>query len=388
MIKRRPLLRERHEHEHARVTYVELFFDLVFVFAVTQLSHAVLAHPTALGVLHAAMLLAAVWWAWVCTSWITNWLDPERVPVRLMMFLLMGAGLVLSAAIPDAFGKGGLIFACAYAFIQVGRSLFFLISIWREPAHRMNVARILSWVTLSAMFWIAGGLLDGEARVIAWGAAVGIDYLSALVGFWTPGLGRSATSDWVVEGSHLAERTALFTIIALGESIIVTGATVVGMPWTVETVVAFATSLIGSIAMWWIYFSFTAEAASEAIAESEDPGAIARLAYTYSHLIPIAGIIVAAVGDEWVIHHPVGHADPKVAAAVIGGPTLFLLGVLVFKLAVFKRWSRTRLVGLALLAALIPVASHVSPLVLSILSTLVLIVVGAWETWLASRSAR
>jgi low temperature requirement protein LtrA len=387
MTRRRPLLRERHGHEHARVTYVELFFDLVFVFAVTQLSHAVLAHPTALGVLHGAMLLAAVWWAWVCTSWITNWLDPERVPVRLMMFLLMGAGLVLSTAIPDAFGKGGLIFACAYAFIQVGRSLFFLISIWREPAHRMNVARILSWVTLSAVFWIAGGLLDGEARVIAWAVAVGIDYLSALVGFWTPGLGRSATSDWVVEGGHLAERTALFTIIALGESIIVTGATVVGIPWTTETVVAFATSLIGSIAMWWIYFSFTAEAASEAIAQSEDPGAIARLAYTYSHLIPIAGIIVAAVGDEWVIHHPVGHVDAKVAAAVIGGPALFLLGVLVFKLAVFKQWSRTRLVGLALLAALIPAASHVSPLVLSMLSTLTLVAVGAWETWLAERRA-
>lgn len=388
MTKTRPLLRERHEHQHARVTYVELFFDLVFVFAVTQLSHAVLAHPTVEGVLHAAMLLAAVWWAWVCTSWITNWLDPERVPVRLMMFLLMAAGLVLSAAIPNAFGKGGLTFACAYAFIQVGRSLFFLVSTWREPAHRANVARITAWVTLSAVFWIVGGLLDGEARIIAWIAAIGIDYLSALVGFWTPGLGRSSTSDWVVEGGHMAERTALFTIIALGESIIVTGATVVGMPWTPETIAAFATSLVGSIAMWWIYFSFTAEAASEAIAESEDPGAIARLAYTYSHLIPIAGIIVAAVGDEWVIHHPVGHADPKVAAAVIGGPALFLLGVLVFKLAVFKQWSRSRLAGLAALAALIPVASHVSPLALSILSTLTLVAVGAWETWLVSRSAR
>lgn len=388
MTRHRPLLRERHEHQHARVTYVELFFDLVFVFAVTQLSHAVLAHPTAEGVLHAAMLLAAVWWAWVCTSWITNWLDPERVPVRLMMFLLMAAGLVLSAAIPDAFGKGGLVFACAYAFIQVGRSLFFLISIWREPAHRMNVARIFAWVTLSAVFWIAGGVLDGEARVIAWAVAIGVDYLSALVGFWTPGLGRSTTSDWVVEGGHLAERTALFTIIALGESIIVTGATMVGMPWTPETVAAFATALVGSIAMWWIYFSFTAEAASEAIAESEDPGAIARLAYTYCHLIPIAGIIVAAVGDEWVIHHASGHTDVKVAAAVIGGPALFLAGVLVFKLAVFRQWSLTRLVGLALLAALVPLAGHVSPLVLSMLSTLALVVVGAWETWLASRSGR
>ena len=383
-----PLLRERREHQHARVTYVELFFDLVFVFAVTQLSHAVLAHPTLEGVLHAAMLLAAVWWAWVCTSWITNWLDPERVPVRLMLFALMAAGLVLSASIPDAFGKGGLAFACAYAFIQVGRSLFLLIGAWREEGHRMNVGRIQAWVTLSAVFWIVGGLLDGEARLIAWGFAIGVDYLSAAVGFWTPGLGRSTTSDWAVEGGHMAERTALFTIIALGESIIVTGATVVGMPWTFEVVVAFATALVGSIAMWWIYFSFTAEAASEAIAESKDPGAIARLAYTYSHLIPIAGIIVAAVGDEWVIHHPVGHADLKIAAAVIGGPALFLLGVLVFKLAVFKELSRTRLVGLGLLALLIPVAGHVSPLVLSVLSTLALVVVGVWETLIIGRRSR
>lgn len=388
MTKVRPLLRERRAHEHARVTYVELFFDLVFVFAVTQLSHAVLAHPTAEGVLHAAMLLAAVWWAWVCTSWITNWMDPERAAVRLMLFALMAAGLVLSAAIPNAFEGGGLAFACAYAFIQVGRNLFFLVSTWREPSHRMNVARIQAWVTLSAVFWIGGGLLQGEARLIAWAIAIGVDYLSAMVGFWTPGLGRSATSDWVVEGAHMAERTALFTIIALGESIIVTGATVVGMPWTPETIAAFATSLVGSIAMWWIYFSFTAEAASEAIAESEDPGAIARLAYTYCHLIPIAGIIVTAVGDEWVIHHAAGHTDFKTAAAVIGGPALFLLGVLVFKLAVFKQWSPTRLVGLALLAACVPIAGHVSPLVLSMLSTLALVVVGAWETRLVIRSAR
>ena len=381
----KPLLRERRAHEHARVTYVELFFDLVFVFAVTQLSHAVLAHPTALGVLHAAMLLAAVWWAWVCTSWITNWLDPERAPVRLMLFLLMAAGLVLSAAIPDAFGKGGLVFAGAYAFIQVGRSLFFLVGAWRERSHRMNVARIQAWVTLSAGAWIAGGMMDGEARLVAWALAIGVDYLSAAVGFWTPGLGRSASSDWLVEGGHLAERTALFTIIALGESIIVTGATVVGMPWTFEVIAAFASALVGSIAMWWIYFSFTAEAASEAIAEAEDPGAIARLAYTYSHLIPIAGIIVAAVGDEWVIHHPSGHTDVKTAAAVIGGPALFLLGVLVFKLAVFKEVSRTRLAGLGLLALLVPAAGHVSPLVLSMLSTLALVVVGACETVILER---
>jgi low temperature requirement protein LtrA len=388
MTRSKPLLRERRAHEHARVTYVELFFDLVFVFAVTQLSHAVLAHPTGMGLLHAGLLLLAVWWAWVFTAWFTNWMDPERTPVRLLLFAMMAAGLVLSAAIPDAFGKRGLVFATAYVFIQVGRTLFFLVSVWREPAHRLNFIRILSWLVLAAIFWIAGAFQQGEARLLVWALAMAIEYASPAMGFWTPGLGRSNATDWEVEGGHLAERCACFIIIALGESIVVTGATVVGLPWTVEVIVAFASAMVCCVAMWWIYFSSTAEAASEAIAESDNPGAIARAAYTYSHLLPVAGVIVAAVGDEWVIHHPTGHADLKVAAAVIGGPALFLFGSLIFKLAVFRRWSYTRIAGLAVLAAMVPVAGHVSPLVLSVLTTLALMVVGAWETWLVSRSGR
>ena len=380
MTTRRPLLRARRAHEHARVTYVELFFDLVFVFAVTQLSHAVLAHPTGLGLLHAGLLLLAVWWAWVYTAWVTNWMDPERTPVRIMLFVMMAAGLVLSAAIPDAFDKRGLVFAAAYVFIQVGRTLFFLVSTWREPAHRLNFIRITSWLMLSAVFWIVGGFQQGEARLLVWAVAMTIEYASPAAGFWTPGLGKSNAGDWEVEGGHIAERCACFIIIALGESIVVTGATVVGLPWTFEVIAAFASAMVCCVAMWWIYFSSTAEAASQAIAESDNPGAIARAAYTYSHLLPVAGVIVAAVGDEWVIHHPIGHADPKVAAAVIGGPALFLFGALVFKVAVFRRWSHTRITGLLLLAALIPIAGHVSPLVLSVLTTLALVVVGAWET--------
>jgi len=382
----KPLLRERRAHEHARVTYVELFFDLVFVFAVTQLSHGLIAHPTALGLLHTGLLLLAVWWAWVFTAWFTNWMDPERTPVRIMLFVMMAAALVLAAAIPDAFEARGLVFACAYVFIQVGRSLFFLIGVWREPAHRLNFSRIVAWLSLAAVFWIAGAVQHGEARLLVWAVALAIEYASPAMGFWTPGLGRSNAADWSVEGGHLAERCALFTIIALGESVIVTGATVVGMPWTAEVVAAFASALVCSIAMWWIYFSSTAEAASDAIARSDNPGAIARVAYTYSHLLPVAGIIVAAVGDEWVIHHPTGHTDLKTAAAVIGGPALFLFGSLIFKLAVFRRWSATRLAGLALLAALIPVAGRASPLTLSALSTLALVLVGAAETWRTERS--
>lgn len=375
-----PLLRERRAAEHARVTYVELFFDLVFVFAVTQLSHAVLRHPDGPGLVHAAVLLLAVWWSWIYTAWVTNWLDPERGPVRLMLFVMMAAALVLAAAIPDAFGERGLAFAAGHVFIQVGRSAFFLWGAWKDRQHRRNFARILAWLAAAGIFWLGGAFVQGEARLAVWGLALAIEYLSPAVGFWTPGLGRTKSSEWNVEGGHMAERCALFTIIALGESIIVSGSTVMGMPWDAPVMAAFASAFLCSLAMWWIYFSSTAEAASRAIEEAKDPGAIARVAYTYAHILPVAGIIVAAVGDEWVIHHPLGHADFKIAAAVIGGPALFLLGTLLFKLAVFRRWSRARIAGLAGLAALAPVALSLSPLVLSALSTLVLVAVGAWES--------
>lgn len=380
-----PLLRKRRADEHARVTYAELFFDLVFVFAVTQLSHALLRHPDGPGLIHATVLLLAVWWSWIYTAWVTNWLDPERGLVRLMLFVMMAAALVLAAAIPDAFGERGLVFAAAHVFIQVGRSAFFLWGAWNDRLHRRNFVRILSWLAVAGVFWIAGAFVQGEARLAVWGLALAIEYLSPAVGFWTPGLGRTKTSEWNVEGGHMAERCALFTIIALGESIIVTGTTVMGRPWDAPGMAAFFSAFLSSLAMWWIYFSSTAEAASRAIEKSRDPGAIARIAYTYTHLLPVAGIIVAAVGDEWVIHHPLGHTDVKVAAAVIGGPVLFLLGALLFKLAVFRRWSRSRIVGLLALGALVPVALRVSPLALSALATAVLMAVGAAETWWTGR---
>src|SRR5919109_3588280 len=137
------LLRARQAHEHSRVTFVELFFDLVFVFAVTQLSHLLLEHLSILGAVQTALLMMAVWWVWIFTSWVTNWLDPQRTPVRLMLFALMLAGLVLSMSIPEAFESRGIAFAAAYAFMQVGRSLFMLWALARHSqANFRNFQRI------------------------------------------------------------------------------------------------------------------------------------------------------------------------------------------------------------------------------------------------------
>src|SRR6201988_2156933 len=146
-------------NQHSRVTYAELFFDLVFVFAITQVAHLLLGRFTPLGAIQTALLFLAVWWAWVYTSWITNWLNPELTPVRVLLFLLMLGGLVLSTSIPTAFDSRGLWFALAYAAMQVGRTLFWLVSTPRDrTAARMNSIRILVWLSTSAIFWIAGGL--------------------------------------------------------------------------------------------------------------------------------------------------------------------------------------------------------------------------------------
>jgi low temperature requirement protein LtrA len=199
--------------------FVELFFDLVFVFAVTQLSHALLEHFTLLGAIQTTLLLMAVWWVWIFTSWVTNWLDPETPAVRLMLFVLMLAGLVLSTSLPQAFGSRGLAFAAAYVFMQVGRSLFMLWALGSHSRRNLrNFQRITLWLALAGVFWIAGGLAEGTTRFGLWGLALFLEYLSPAVGFWVPGRGRSTTADWDVEGGHMAERCGLFIIIALGEA--------------------------------------------------------------------------------------------------------------------------------------------------------------------------
>lgn len=183
----------------------------------------------------------------------------------------------------------------------------------------------------------------------------------------------------------MAERCGLFIIICLGESVLVTGATFAHLAWTWEVLAAFAAALVGSIAMWWIYFSAHADLARDQIAASDDPGRMARLAYTYAHIPIVAGIIVAAAGDELVLAHPSGHVAPATAWVVVGGPAVFLAGCLWFKHSVFGVLATPRAAGLALLGAVGLTSSWLSPLSLAAAVSAVLGVVGAWETWIRMR---
>lgn len=387
----RSLLRARDGHDHGRVTMVELFFDLVFVFAVTQLSHTLLDQLTVAGALHTLLLFFAVWWVWIYTSWCTNWLDPEKSPVRIMLFALMLAGVLLSSSLPEAFGEKGMVFAGAYASMQVGRTLFMVHALRHQrPELFRNFCRVFVWLLVSAGFWLGGGLADGETRLGLWIAALLIEYVGPVVYFWVPGLGRSATTDWNVDGGHLAERCGLFVIIALGESILVTGTTFAGLPFNATTIGSFVVAFLGTVAMWWIYFDTGAVRASQRIVHSSDPGRQARTVYTYVHLLIVGGIIVCAVADELVLLHP-GYADHAGLATILGGPMLYLLGNALFKWLTNDRRGPplSHLFGLALLALLTPVGlSHaLSALSLGAATTTILMLVAAWETAALRRPA-
>lgn len=368
-------------NRHSRVTYAELFFDLVFVYAVTQISHTLLADFTPLGVLHVTMLFLAVWWVWVYTSWITNWLDPEKTPVRLLLFALTLGGLVLSTSIPSAFDGRGLWFAIAYAAMQVGKTVFlWVVTPLSRDLARRNAIRITCWLAVSAIFWIAGGLMQGQSRLVLWAIALAIEYISPAVRFWIPRYGASSIADWVVEGGHIAERCALFIIIALGESIVVTGATFAELSWSSENVLAFGSAFVGTLAMWWIYFHKGAEAGSEEISRSSEPGRLARLAYTYLHMPIVAGIIVTAVADELVLKHPGGHSDLKTVLSAIGGPLLFLFGTTLFKHSFRGFLQLSHGVGIVALCVLAWFASELSPLMLSVATSAIMVMVAVWES--------
>lgn len=376
-----PLLRHRDGH-HARVTYEELFFDLVYVFAVTQLSHKLLNNLTPFGAIETLILWFAVWLGWQYTCWVTNWFDPETPRIRGMVFATMLLGLVMASSIPQAFSDRGLIFACAYTAMQVGRTVFIALQLPASHPLALNYRRILGWVSIAAAFWIAGALTHDETRALLWLAAVLCEYISPMFGFALPGLGRSRTQEWTIEGGHLAERCQLFVIVALGETVLASGATLASTEsWIPAVVLALMSTFIGTLAMWWLYFGTSSKDATEAITRSNDPGRIG--AYFHSiHAILIAGVVATAVGNDLALAHP--YAQPATAqiAGLLAGPAIYLLGSAIYKKIVYGAIPQSHMVGVLMLLALIPVAFATNMLLIGWLTTVILLVVNFWEIYL------
>jgi low temperature requirement protein LtrA len=385
--KRATTLRSR--DQAARVSNEELFFDLVYAFSVTQLSHYLLDHLTLLGAVQTLVMWFAVWLGWQYTAWTTNWFNPGTLRIRGVLFAIMLLALVMASALPGAFAERGLVFALCFVGIQAGRTLCMLIAIGPNDPLTPNFRRLLAWNCVAGAFWIAGGFADGQLRLALWFGGVLCEYIAPMIGLRFPGLGRSSTSDWTVDGGHLAERCQLFVIVALGESVLATGiAFGHHAEWHAADLFALLVGFAGSLAMWWMYFDTSAREASYVIEHSSDPGGIGAK-FHYTHVILVAGIIVSAVADELTIGEGGHHAELKYLGALIGGPALYLFGNALFKRVVRGFTPQSHLYGLGLLAVLAVVTvfvSHLTVMAVGTLTTVIMIAVAALEAVVRRRA--
>lgn len=369
-----PLLRKR-ETETATVSYSELLFDLIYVFSVTQLSHYLLHNLTWTGLLKETILWFAVWMLWQHTIWVTNWFNPDTRPVRILLFISMLVGLVMAASIPYAFTYRGLIFAVCYVLIQGGRTLY-IIGVLGNHHLAANFKRIMGWFCISAVFWITGAILQGEWQILLWMIAAICDYIAPMHGFALPRLGRSDSSkEWTIEGHHLVERCQLFVIIAFGETLLMTGASLSDVEeWTPLVIISAVISFIGSLAMWWVYFDVSSEAGSRKIQEVQDPGKLG-LIYNAIHIVLVGALIICAVGDELIVAHPEQEMRAEVVFVLIIGPIVYILANSIYKYVTCRMLPLSHIIAVVALALLLPWPYHISLLTMNILVTSVFIFV-------------
>lgn len=341
--------------EEDRVTPLELFFDLVFVFALTQVTQLIADRPTWEGLGQALVLLALVWWVWAAYAWLTNTLDTDRDGVRVVLFAAMIAMFVVSLAIPGAFGEQALLFAVAYTAVRVAHVLLFGLAA-NEADVKQAVRGLAPSVSLACALVIGAAFLDGPAQGAVLLAAIAIDYGGAARGI----------ERWTLHPGYFAERHGLILIVAFGESIVATGIGVAGIDLGGGEIAAGALAVILAAALWWAYFDVVALVAEHRLGETA-PGrarnALARDAYSYLHLLFIAAIVLVALGSKKVIGD-VGEPLKLVpAVALCGGVGLYLLGHVAFRLRTLGTLNRQRLAAAAGAAALIPVAVAVDALV-------------------------
>jgi low temperature requirement protein LtrA len=372
-------LRPRTTGARQPTTAIELFFDLVYVFAVTQLADLILGDLTLGGLATATFLLLVVWWAWIYTTWMANWFDPASPHVRAVLTAVMLCSLLLAAALPGALTDHGMLFAGSYVALQVGRNIAAASLLARGHPLREIFGRLVVWSAVSGALWLLGGALEPDDRLPLWGAALAVDLVAPLAGYWLPGRGRAATSDYDIEMGHFAERCQGFIFIAIGESIVVTGSTAAAAGLTTTVVLCLVVAFVEAAALWWLYFGAGPAAPRVADTTASHPGSLARDAYTYLQLPIVAGIIATAVGDELLILHPHQHVHGVALVVILGGPALYLAADCAFRRRLSGRTNTRRLATAAVLLLLAPFAGEASVLMLSVLVAALLATLLAWE---------
>ncbi|WP_221309924.1 low temperature requirement protein A [Micromonospora parathelypteridis] len=381
------LLRRRESPQ--RPTFLELFFDLVFVFALTRVVHELVLDYTRGHVAdrlttslaengETLLLLLAVWWIWTQTAWMTSRFDPFQPAVQFVVITTMYGSLLLAVAISGALAETGLLFASTYVAIQVGRSLFFVVIVRGHDLRRVNMLALV-WFGVSAVPWLAGAFAPELTRNSLWTVALAIDYLGGRLGWPVPGLGRAKMSPWAVAGEHLAERYWQLVIVALGETILTSGSSLLRGPIVAQRTLALTVSFLITVLLWRIYFYRAGQILGEAITASADPGRLGRLA-EFSHLLMVVGILASSAGSELVLIDPLGDAKRAWVGAILGGPALFLAGRSVFEYVAFARVSRPRPIGILVLAAMAPIMVGLPPLGVAAAAVVVLLGVAISDT--------
>jgi low temperature requirement protein LtrA len=360
---------ETPEAAEQRVTPLELFFDLVFVFAITQVTGFVAAQPSWSRLVEGLAILAVLWFAWSAYAWLGNTAHTDEGVVRVILLSAMAAMLIASLAVPDAFGGDGLIFGIAYFVVSVLHIVCYaaVARTQQDPELRRVVRRLASTILPAAGLLVLAGALSGTPRALCWLAALLVDY---------GGLIARGVEGWRIEPSHFAERHSLAIIIALGESIVDVGVGAKAVPLDLGVIAGALLGIATAGALWWAYFDMVSIFA-ERLLRRADPHTqvlMARDSYTYLHLPMIAGIVVFAIGVETTLPHIDAHLQPVVAATLCGGPALYLVALSVFKRRNLGSFNQPRLVVAGILVALIAVATRVPAL--AALGTVTLVACG------------
>jgi low temperature requirement protein LtrA len=340
------------EHERDaehQVTPLELFFDLVFVFAITQVTSLLADDPTWGGVLRGMLVLAVLWWAWSVYAWLTSAMDVDEGGVRLAMLASMGAMLFVALAVPGAFGGDAVLFGVAYLLVRLLHLVLSAIVARDDRDRRGALLRFAPTAIFGASLLVLAGFLEGHVRIAVWAVALAIDYLGPVV----IGVGRG----WRVAPEHFAERHGLIILIALGESIIAIGVGA-GFELTAGVVLAAALGIVVVSALWWLYFDVAAIFARRQLMEAKGVE-LARLAlhsYSYLHLPMVAGIVLFALGLKTTLGQVGEELDAVPAVGLCGGTALYLLGHIAFLFRTTGRVFRRRTVGAVVLLALFPAA--------------------------------
>ena len=345
---------EEPEEERAAIP-LELFFDLVFVFAFTQVTGLMSDNPTWEGLGQGMLVLAAVWWAWGAYSWLTNEIAADEDDARLALFGAMGAMLIAALAVPGTFGDDGVLFGVAYFVV---RALHILVFAYASPDVSVTLAvrRLARTAIPAPVLLIVAGMLDGTAQALVWCLALAIDFGGPLA---------FGVAGYQVSPGHFAERFGLIVIIALGESIVAIGVGAAGIPLDAGVVVAALAGVAIAAALWWTYFDIGAPLAVRALraARGDARARLARDSYSYLHLPMIAGIVLLALG----VKKTIGDVDEPLktvpAVALCGGVALYLLAQVAFKMRLMRSLGPQRLGAAALCVAVIPVATSADALV-------------------------